>query len=54
MKIQIKKIKAFLFITFLLFTGRASAQFVSGRVANEQGEPLAGANDYWLGSTTAL
>lgn len=54
MKSQIKHIKVILFITFLLFTGRASAQFVSGRVANEQGEPLAGANVYWLGSTTGV
>ena len=54
MKSEIKKIRIGFLTVLLLFSFGASAQFISGRVANEQGEPLAGANVYWLGSTTAV
>jgi outer membrane receptor for ferrienterochelin and colicin len=54
MKREIKYIRFGFLATLLFFYLGASAQTISGRVANEQGEPLIGANVYWLGSGTGV
>lgn len=54
MKREIKKIRFSLLTALLLFSLGASAQMISGRVTNEQGEPLVGANVYWLGSNIGV
>lgn len=43
--------KLFLLIAGLLFSFSISAQTISGRVTNANGDLLIGANIYWLGSS---
>ncbi len=43
--------KKYLFIAALLFPLATFAQTISGTVSNNKGEPLIGANVYWLGTT---
>ncbi|MDW7693977.1 TonB-dependent receptor [Flammeovirgaceae bacterium SG7u.111] len=46
--------KIYIFIVGLLFPFFASAQSISGTVTNNAGEPLIGANVYWLGTTIGI
>lgn len=46
--------KGWIFITGILFSLGASAQTISGRVVNENNEPLIGASVYWVGTTIGI
>ncbi len=54
MRSVVGMVKIIFVLSLVLVCSKASGQIISGRVANEAGEPLEGATVYWLGTSTGV